>query len=228
MSDKKDILKSLTLLIAEDEDPLRESMTRIFKLFFGKVLSAKDGAEALKFFKHEKVHVVLLDYVMPLIDGHEVAKKIRESDKSIPILITSAYSDKEKLLNSVPLNLVCYIEKPILYDDLHPLLNAIVDRLYDNHTLITRLNDNCAYNTYNKTVIMPEGQEVRLTKHEAAFLELLLTRPNELFTKEVIEDKIYSENINENALRNMVFRLRKKLVPNLIVTLKDFGYLLKI
>lgn len=227
MTDKKELLKSLTLLIAEDETPLRESTMRIFGLFFGKVLGAKDGVEALEIFEREKVHVVLLDYVMPLIDGCEVAKKIREYNKTIPILIASAYTDKEKLLNSIMLNLVRYIEKPILYDDLNPILEAIVDRLHESGTLITRLNEHCTYQSFNKTVLMKDGKMMRLTKHEAVFLELLLTRPNQLFSKELIEDTLYTKEVNANALRNMVFRLRRKLGHELIITLKDFGYLLK-
>ena len=76
--------------------------------------------------------------------------------------------------------------------------------------------------------IIKDNIEMSLTKNEVSFIELLLDKPNQLISKEVIEDKVYKENTDENTIRNMVYRLRKKLDTQSIVTLKDFGYLLKV
>ena len=60
------------------------------------------------------------------------------------------------------------------------------------------------------------------------FIELLLDKPNQLISKELIENEVFKESVDENTLRNMVYRLRKKLDSDSIVTIKDLGYLIKI
>ncbi len=80
----------------------------------------------------------------------------------------------------------------------------------------------------SKKIIQKDNPELQLTKNEASFIELLLTKPNQLFTKEAIESFVFHETVDENTLRNMVYRLRKKLDSKIVATIKDFGYLLRI
>ncbi|MGC6739075.1 response regulator transcription factor, partial [Escherichia coli] len=65
-----------------------------------------DGKEAIEIYNSRKIDILILDYVMPNLNGYETAKTVRENNKKIPILITSAYTDKEKLLNAIELNLI--------------------------------------------------------------------------------------------------------------------------
>jgi DNA-binding response OmpR family regulator len=222
------ILKSLNILYAEDSRTIRESISITLKMFFGNVFVASDGAEALEVFNKNKIDVVMLDYVMPKLDGHDVAKKIRKLNKKIPIVIASAYTDKEKLLKAIELNLVKYIEKPILHEDLINIFGIIVDILNENNMLLVHIDNYTVYDSISKKIILEDKTEHQLTKNEVSFLELLLSKPNQLFTKEVIEECVFQSYVDENTLRNMVYRLRKKLNSNSIVTIKDFGYLIKI
>lgn len=222
------ILKSLNILYAEDSRTIRESISITLKMFFGNVFVASDGAEALEVFNKNKIDVVMLDYVMPKLDGHDVAKKIRKLNKKIPIVIASAYTDKEKLLKAIELNLVKYIEKPILHEDLINIFGIIVDILNENNMLLVHIDNYTVYDSISKKIILEDKTEHQLTKNEVSFLELLLSKPNQLFTKEVIEECVFQSYVDENTLRNMVYRLRKKLNSNAIVTIKDFGYLIKI
>jgi DNA-binding response OmpR family regulator len=222
-----DVLKSLSILYAEDDLVIQNSISRILKMFFKEVHIANDGNEALEIYQNNKIDVMMLDYVMPNLDGYQTAKFIREINKKIPIIIVSAYTDKEKLLNAIELNLIKYLEKPILHDDLINVFNNVISFLEENNLLFAKLDESCNYSFVTKNIIK-DNIEISLTKNEVSFIELLLDKPNQLISKEVIEDKVFKESTDENTIRNMVYRLRKKLDTQSIVTLKDFGYLLKV
>lgn len=220
------VFKSLSILYAEDDLVIRESITRILNMFFKNVFVASDGNEALELYQNNKIDVLMLDYVMPNLDGYQTAKLIREFNKKIPIIIASAYTDKEKLLNAIELNLIKYLEKPILYDDLVKVFNSVVTHLEDNNLLFTKLTKDYYYFFTTKKIVTKE-KEIILTKNEILFLELLLDKPNQLISKESIEENVFKESVDENTLRNLVYRLRKKMECDIIVTIKDLGYLIK-
>ena len=221
------ILKTLSILYAEDDLVIQESISRILKIFFKEVFVANDGNEALEIYQKQKIDVIMFDYVMPNLDGYQTAKIIREINKKIPIIIASAYTDKEKLLNAIELNLIKYLEKPILHEDLINAFNSVILSLEENNLVLSKLDEDMYYSFITKS-ITKNNQEIVLTKNEVAFLELLLDKPNQLVSKEFIENIVFKESVNENTIRNMVYRLRKKLDNESIVTIKDLGYLIKI
>lgn len=221
------ILKSLTVLYAEDDLVIQDSISRILKMFFKDVVIANDGKEAIENYNNKKIDILILDYVMPNLNGYETAKIVRKKDKKIPILITSAYTDKEKLLNAIELNLIKYIEKPILYDDLIKVFENIIKYMEENNLLQIKLDENIYYSFVDKNIIK-NGENITLTKNEVLFLELLLEKPNHLISKNIIENSVFKASVDENTLRNMVYRLRKKIETDTIATIKDLGYIIKI
>lgn len=221
------ILKSLTVLYAEDDLVIQDSISRILKMFFKDVVIANDGKEAIENYNNKKIDILILDYVMPNLNGYETAKIVRKKDKKIPILITSAYTDKEKLLNAIELNLIKYIEKPILYDDLIKVFENIIKYMEENNLLQRKLDENIYYSFVDKNIIK-NGEKITLTKNEVLFLELLLEKPNHLISKNIIENSVFKASVDENTLRNMVYRLRKKIDTDTIATIKDLGYIIKI
>lgn len=221
------ILKSLTVLYAEDDLIIQDSISRILKMFFKDVVIANDGKEAIENYNNKKIDILILDYVMPNLNGYETAKIVRKKDKKIPILITSAYTDKEKLLNAIELNLIKYIEKPILYDDLIKVFENIIKYMEENNLLQIKLDENIYYSFVDKNIIK-NGEKITLTKNEVLFLELLLEKPNHLISKNIIENSVFKASVDENTLRNMVYRLRKKIDTDTIATIKDLGYIIKI
>lgn len=227
MQKNLNILKSLSILYAEDDSVIQNSISRILKMFFKEVHIANDGNEALEIYQNNKIDVIMLDYVMPNLDGYQTVKLIREINKKIPIILVSAYTDKEKLLNAIELNLIKYLEKPILHDDLINVFNSVISFLEENNLLFTKLDETSSYSFITKKIIKND-EEIILTKNEVIFLELLLDKPNQLISKETIEDKVFKESVDENTLRNMVYRLRKKLDLEIIINIKDLGYLIKI
>lgn len=221
------ILKSLTVLYAEDDLVIQDSISRILKMFFKDVVIANDGKEAIENYNNKKIDILILDYVMPNLNGYETAKIVRKKDKKIPILITSAYTDKEKLLNAIELNLIKYIEKPILYNDLIKVFENIIKYMEENNLLQIKLDENIYYSFVDKNIIK-NGEKITLTKNEVLFLELLLEKPNHLISKNIIENSVFKASVDENTLRNMVYRLRKKIDKDTIATIKDLGYIIKI
>jgi DNA-binding response OmpR family regulator len=216
------ILKSLTVLYAEDDLVIQDSISRILKMFFKDVVIANDGKEAIENYNNKKIDILILDYVMPNLNGYETAKIVRKKDKKIPILITSAYTDKEKLLNAIELNLIKYIEKPILYNDLIKVFENIIKYMEENNLLQIKLDENIYYSFVNKNIIK-NGEKITLTKNEVLFLELLLEKPNHLISKNIIENSVFKASVDENTLRNMVYKLRKKLIQILLLQLKIWG-----
>ena len=216
------ILKSLTVLYAEDDLVIQDSISRILKMFFKDVVIANDGKEAIENYNNKKIDILILDYVMPNLNGYETAKIVRKKDKKIPILITSAYTDKEKLLNAIELNLIKYIEKPILYNDLIKVFENIIKYMEENNLLQIKLDENIYYSFVDKNIIK-NGEKITLTKNEVLFLELLLEKPNHLISKNIIENSVFKASVDENTLRNMVYKLRKKLIQILLLQLKIWG-----
>jgi len=227
MWNEREILKNLNILYAEDDETMRLNTSKTLKLFCNKVYQVNNGSEALELFQNEPIHIVILDYVMPIMDGYSVAKKIRETDKDIPIFITSSYTEKEKLLSVIGLNVIGYLEKPIDFKELMKMLEQCVTLIEENGKLTSNLGYKVEYDFLSKNVTVKD-KIVELTKHEYQFLEMLLKHKRSVLSTHQIEDMIFFGEVDPNTLRNMIYRLRKKIGKDIIVTIKDIGYSLNI
>lgn len=110
-----ELLKELTVLYVEDEDMMRESVVMLLKRRFKDVLVACNGAEALDIFKNNKVDVIITDLQMPVMDGMELAKHIREIDNT-PIVVVSAFNDESHQVSEANGRLTKPIKKNDLFD----------------------------------------------------------------------------------------------------------------
>ena len=105
MSSNLSLLKRLTILLVEDDEELRDGLSQTLSIFFYKVIIAKNGIEAMEILVQNKIDMIITDYVMPLMDGEEFSRQIRINDHKIPISIISNYSEKEKLMKLIDLEL---------------------------------------------------------------------------------------------------------------------------
>ena len=218
MQDAETILKSLNILYAEDDETMRTNTAKTLKLFCNSVVQADNGADALELFQKEPVDIVMLDYVMPSIDGYNVAKEIRKVDKDIPIFITSSYTEKEKLLSMFGLNITGYLEKPVDFNELIMTLKTCVEVLISKGRLKTQLCEGTEYDYINKNITV-DDKVLDLSKHEYQFIEMLLRHRPSVVLFQSIEEIIYSGDVELNTLRNMVYRLRKKINKDYIFTM---------
>lgn len=184
---------------------------------------ATNGSEALSIYETQEPNIVILDNKMPLVEGLEVARQIRKTDKNIPIFFTTSSKDTEDLLEAVKLNLVEYILKPLSYDKLESALLACLERLDERELLKHPICENVSYCALSKKITSGDN-EIQLTKTEASFIELLLSKKGALVTNEEIDYGIYEGNMTPAAIRNMVARLRKKTGLGFIVNIQNIGY----
>jgi DNA-binding response OmpR family regulator len=227
MLDKyKTILNSSSILLAEDDKKVQESFSKLLSFYVDSVFVANDGLEALEIYKKSKPDIIISDVKMPKLNGIEFIKKVRESDKKIPIVVTSAYTDRDYLLESIKLSLVEYLVKPMREDDLERVLSRCADLLSSLEKNIY-FNDDFYYDYINK-IFVYKSNEITLTNKEIEFIELLLANRGQLLTKQKIESKLYIyEEAPPSALKNLVFKLRKKLPLEIIKTQGKLGYLIQ-
>jgi len=221
------LLSKSSILLAEDEENVRESFKKVLLLYVKRVFTAKDGKEAYELYTKYHPDIIITDIKMPKINGIEFIKKIRQKNHDIPIIVTSAYTDQDLLLESIKLSLVEYVIKPIKEKDLNRLLRECAQKLYENSETVISLSKNISYDFENK-IFIHNDKSINLTQKEVEFFEILLAHRGNLVTKQDIEDKIYIyEEAPLSALKNLVFKLRKKLDTDVIKTVGKLGYMIE-
>jgi YesN/AraC family two-component response regulator len=120
-----DVLKNITILYAEDEDDLRDVTVSILKTFTKNQLVAKNGKEAYDIFlKHEdEIDLIITDINMPILNGLDFIKQIKEINVDIPVIVTTAFSNKEYLLEAIDIGVDKYVLKPIDITKIYTQIN---------------------------------------------------------------------------------------------------------
>ncbi len=215
----KEKLKNKTILYVEDDDELMQRVLTILDEFFNLVFVAKNGLEALEIFKKNEIDIILSDINLPKLSGIEFIKKVREKDRTIPVIMLTAFDDYKILQQVIPLNISFYLVKPFFKDD---LLNSF-NSLFGNEVEKTNLKIDL-----KNQVVVKDGKFIELSKKEALLLYLLLEAKNRLVKYEEIEHRVYiDEDMSELSLRNLLLRLRRKLDMDIIKTVRDLGVILE-
>lgn len=218
-----DILKSLTVLFVEDEDKIRTSMGSAMEGIFAKVILAGNGDEGLKKFKKFNPDVIVTDISMPIMDGLDMSKEIRDISKDTPIVILSAFSEKEKLLKAIEIGIDKYIIKPIDMEELFEAISVLAqDKI--STTNIVEIGGGYSFNK-TKRVLVRNQEEIALTKKELAFISILVKRLGALVLHEEIKNSVWvGEKVSDAAIRTFIKRIRDKVGANLIKNIPGLGY----
>lgn len=225
-------MNSLTILYAEDEIETRNNYSNYLKRYFKEVYVAQNGEQALEYYKEFKPNIMLLDINMPFINGLELTKKIRENDKKTRIIILTAHLEQDKLLFAAELNLTKYLPKPISRIKLKEALTEAVNQYKELNleNLVFNLNDGYSFNRDSKKLIF-ENSEIKLTKYESQFLELMTSKKDRVFTSDEIYNYLWDEvescESSATKLKDLIKRLRKKLPKDSIENIYGAGYKLK-
>ncbi|MEA3353164.1 MAG: response regulator [Campylobacterota bacterium] len=222
-----DILKKCTVLVVDDEDKIRSKFKQALELYVENVIEASNGEDALDLFYKEKPQIVITDVKMPIMDGLMLTTIIRKANDKIPIVIVSAHSNKELLLNFISLNLVEYLIKPIDFEQLKEVLykcSKIVDK---NGLIEVKITDSCFYSYPNKSLLI-ENNTIQLSPKEIKLIELLIENRNKLVSKDLIEQTVYEfDQMSESALNNLVLKARKKIGNSRsIVSISGLGFMM--
>ncbi|AXX95850.1 MULTISPECIES: response regulator transcription factor [Arcobacter] len=215
-------LNAFTVLYAEDEDGIRNNIQEILQHLFKEVYSAKNASEAYMKYLETNPDLIITDIKMGNETGIDLVKKIRKSDSKTRIIITSAFTDLEYLLQATELHLIKYIVKPITQDKLMEALEAFVNS-YDN-SKIYNLIPNWIFD-YSKAIVSNGKEEFTLTKKENTFLKLLISK-NRIITYEELETNIWDEDsvMTSNAMRLFIKNFRKKLPKDFLKNVQGVGY----
>jgi len=222
----KNDYENLTLLYVEDDEIIRQNAVEYLNNYCKEVFSAKDGQEALSIYKEKKPNIIITDIEMPRLNGLEMAKQIRKEDKKTPIIIATAFTDKEYLLQAVELQLIKYITKPISSKKLKEALQLVLEHLHIDSILY--IDKNSAYDKLNKTLIINK-EFIKLSNKELQLLDLLAENHHRTVNYEEIESILwYDDAMSKDALRALVRVLRIKLQGDYIENVSGFGYRLKV
>jgi len=217
------LLKTLKILIVEDESKLAALLKDAIGEYFYSVIIAKDGNEGLKKFKINKPDIVITDIMMPSCDGLEMTKQLKQIDDSIPIIVLSAHSDREKLLSAIDLGINKYFIKPFDPEEVIEHINKIAPLLNKKRRI--HLKDGFVFDN-NSTSLYKNEKLLNLTKREKEFFYLLLKYQNEVVESEFIKKSLWDDEVSDERLRTFIKRLRLKTSKDLIENASGQGYLI--
>lgn len=216
----------IDILIVEDN----KEISTLLKDFLTKknyiVSVAESGEKALSLYEKYGARLILLDIMLPGIDGFNVCSKIRENSNT-PIIILSAKTNKEDILNGIVLGADDYIEKTIDIDILVAKINGIFKRRYDIEKIV---EGNLVLNAVKQTLSV-DGKEYELTSKECELLKILIENKNTTLKKEYLFNIIWGSD-SETEFQSLTVHikwLREKIEknpkePEHIITVWGVGY----
>lgn len=224
------LLKNLNVLYVEDDFSTQEIITQILKVYFAKIHTAQNGFDAYEIYKNEQIDMIITDLEMPKMDGISFISEIRKIDFHLPIIVFTAYTDKEHLLPCANYNIQGYIEKPITYEKLKDVFKNILTYIETEKITTIILSEDIIYDIDNCKIIK-NGMDIHLSKKEKLFLDLLIANKSKLVTYEQIEYILWEkegESMSNMALRTLVKGLRQKLDKSMIENISRMGYVIRI
>ena len=222
---KQELLKNLKILIVEDEKRLAQLLKDSISNSFFSVVIASNGEDGLKKFKSFKPDIIITDIMMPFCDGLEMTLQIKELDESIPIIVLSAHSDKEKLLKAIDLGINKYFIKPFDPEELLEHINKLALKL--NKQKQSKLKEDFIFDN-NSLSLYKNNISIELTKREKEFFYLMIKNKNNLVLSQTIKNKLWDEDVNDEVLRTFIKRVRIKTSKDLIENISGQGYLVSI
>ena len=226
-------LKTLSILYVEDEDAIRKDMTAILSLLCNRVLPYCNALDAFNAYNEKKPDIILSDISLDGETGIDLAKKIRQINKKIPIILLSAHTDTEYLLDAAKLKLVAYLTKPINFEELRETLYEAANEQSENDTTKTNnlfyLQNSIFFDTQLKT-LQVEGRHKKLSSYESRLLEYFIKNKTRTLSPEEIKNHVWDDpyDATDTALKSLIYKLRNKVGKSTIQNLSGIGYYLNI
>ena len=212
------------ILLIDDEVDILEFVKYNLMRDGYEVHTAANGAEGLQVALEIKPHLILLDMMMPVLDGIETCKAIRRSPvlKNVMVVFLSAISSEETQLQSYNAGADDYINKPIKMNILRSRVQAILKRI---PSIDEPQNDKLEIDVEHYQVKRGD-QTIVLPRKEFSLLQLLHSEPGRLFTRDEIYAKVWGSNVivGDRTIDVHIRKLRQKIGEEHIVTIKGVGY----
>jgi DNA-binding response OmpR family regulator len=216
-------LSSLVVMFVEDESDIREALSSAIEDEFAKLVTARDGEDGLKKFKKYKPDIVVTDISMPIMDGLEMAKAIKAISREIPVVVLSAFSEKERLLKAIDIGIDKYLIKPIDPDELMETLVSIARERFATGEVI-EIGSGYQFDKA-KRVLVRQGEVISLTKKELLFISLLVKHLGTFVLHEEIKRSVWAnKSVSDAAIRTFIKRVREKAGRGFIRNVPGLGY----
>ena len=217
------------ILIIEDEPALVRGLSDAFATKGFTVMTALDGPAGLELACSRKPDVILLDIMLPRLNGYEVCRSIRERGLEMPIVMLTAKGQEEDIILGLNLGADDYVGKPFRIAELIARVNAFLRRSHARHTNEYRFGEFELNLTAHK--LFRSGREIELTPREFRLLAYMASRPGCALTRNDILDSVwgYAIAVTPRSIDRCVATLRAKIEPGngkagYIETIRDIGY----
>ncbi len=199
----------MKILFAEDDRDLSSVIVRVLQYNKFDVQTAYDGAEALELLENEKFDVLVLDIMMPKIDGITVVKRLRERGNPIPVLLLTALAETDDKVSGLDAGADDYLTKPFVIKELLARIRAIARRSSELQNSYSIGNLTLNPNTFE---LQAQGH-IRLTNKEYRLMELLIRNKNILLSTERLMEEVWEldSEAEINTVWVFISSLRKKL-----------------
>lgn len=218
------------ILVIEDDPAIQRLLQRGLAIEGHEVVSAADGESGLKLFREQQPDLIILDLMLPGVDGMEVCERIRQKS-TVPILILTAKDAVQDRVEGLDAGADDYLVKPFNLEELLARVRALLRRTEAERQPLLRFAD-VSMDTTTYEVYRGE-RKLKLTKKEYQLLELFLRHPRQVLTRETIFDRIWGYDFGgeSNVLEVYIRYLRQKLEeggePRLIYTVRGIGYVMR-
>lgn len=221
------LFKQKTVLFIEDDNIMKNQISKVLLMLFAKVYSTNNGKDGFKLYKLHSPDLIISDIKMPIMDGLSLVAEIRKNDYNIPIILLTNFNEKEYLLNAVNLSVDGYILKPLEFNNLIITIKKSLQRNLKNseHFFLAK---NLFFN-FTTLELYYKNNVVRLGVKELELLKLLIENYPKTVTKDEIYFSLWSyDEISESSIKNLILRIRKKIEHEIIVSVRGLGYRLEI
>ena len=222
----------MRLLVVEDEKKLNDLITKKLEKEYYGVDSCFDGEEAVRYVEGTKYDAIILDIMLPKLDGFEVIKRIRAKKNKVPILLLTARDNIDDKVKGLDYGADDYLVKPFIFEELMARIRVLLRRNSGNADNIITIA-NLKVDLDAKTVFRDDVL-IKLSGREYSILEYLIRNKGKILPRERIEDHIwnYEYEGGTNVIDVYIRYLRKKIddgyTPKLIHTVRGLGYVLRI
>ncbi len=216
------------VLIVEDDRSVREAVERALKFEGYEVMTARDGAEGLSVVMNDRPDVIVLDVMMPHVDGLEACRRIRARGDSTPILMLTARESVSDRVAGLDAGADDYLVKPFALEELLARLRALLRRSTGTTAELYTVGDLVLSSATRE--VQRGDKAIELTKTEFDLLELLVSNAGIVLNRSVIYERIwgYDFETSSNSLDVYIGYLRRKTevdgAPRLIHTVRGVGY----
>lgn len=214
------------ILVVEDELEIRQLLANYLRNEGFSVSEAEDGVAAIELFGKEKFDIVILDILIPKIDGYGVCELIK-SKSDVPVIFLSALGDERSMIKGYDSFADDYVTKPFSMPVFLRKVKAVLRRD------ISSSNEDYSKITYKNIVMIPdlmkvmvEGTEVELTSKEYDLLLTLVKNPGRVYTREVLLEMLWDYNslVDERIIDSHIKNIRHKVGEGIIETVRGRGY----